>query len=449
MAREVTVGIDIGTTSVKALAVDGDGRVVARCRVPHELLAAHAGELAHAADAAWRQGVVDSLARIQRNASGAEEIRIRGVDVAAMVPSLCAVDAAGRPISPGLLYGDRRGAATLAKESSGEVVRFLAWLVEHHPEAAGYWPAQAVANAALGGVGAIDAMLGFTAMPLFDGRGWDVSVAAGAGLDDVARLPAIHPRGGPVGTVEAAGGAVLGGGTIDAFGEQLVAGAEHDGDVLVILGATLIVWAVASTSTEVEGLWTIPHSVPGKLLVGGPSNAGGLFVNWVGQALGLDLWRGPELPSDPGRVPVWQPYLRGERVPFHDHGRRASLHDLDIGMGPDALVRAAYEASAFAARHILDLSGLTPSRIVATGGGVRNAGWVQALADGTGLPVDVVAVPEGAALGAAWMARRAAGLEAADADAARWVGTDHRVEPDDRWSAATAVRYARYRDLAG
>jgi len=339
--------------------------------------------------------------------------------------------------------------ATPADESSGEVVRFLAWLVEQHPDAAGYWPAQAVANAALGGVGAIDAMLGFTAMPLFDGRGWDASVAAGVGLDDVARLPTIHPRGGPVGTVEAAGGAVLGGGTVDAFGEQLVAGAERDGDVLVILGATLIVWAVTSTNTEVEGLWTIPHSAPGKLLVGGPSNAGGLFVNWVGQALGLDLWRGSELPSDPGRVPVWQPYLRGERVPFHDPGRRASLHDLDIGMDAAAMVRAAYEASAFAVRHQLDLSALPTSRIVATGGGVRDSAWVQALADGTGLPVEVVAVPEGGALGAAWLARQTAGLEAPGADPAAWARTDRRVEPDPRWQAAMASRHARFRELAG
>jgi xylulokinase len=451
MAREVTVGIDIGTTSVKALAVDGDGHVVARCRVAHELLAGHAGELAHQADVAWREGVLDALTRLQRDARAAGELQIRGLEVAAMVPSLCAVDAGGRPISPGLLYGDVRGAAATpsADVSSGEVVRFLAWLVEHHPDAAGYWPAQAVANVALGGAGAVDAVLGFTAVPLFDGSGWDSSVAAGAGLDDVARLPSILAGGEAAGKVDVAGGAVLGGGTVDAYGEQLVAGADHDGDVLVILGATLIVWAVTPATTEVEGLWTIPHSAPGKLLLGGPSNAGGLFVNWVGHALGIDLWHGPELPPDPGRVPVWQPYLRGERVPFHDPARRASLHDLDIGMGPDALVRAAYEASAFAARHSLDLSGITPTRIVATGGGVRNEGWVQALADGTGLPVDVVAVPEGAALGAAWMARRAAGLESTGADAARWARTDHRVEPDDRWAAATAMRYARYRDLAG
>ena len=86
---------------------------------------------------------------------------------------------------------------------------------------------------------------------------------------------------------------------------------------------------------------------------------------------------------------------------------------------------------------------------MATGGGVRDAAWVQALADGTGLPVDVVAVPEGGALGAAWLARQTAGLERPGADAGRWVRTDHRVEPDPRWAAPTADRYARYRELAG
>ncbi len=65
MTLEVTVGIDIGTTSVKALAVDGDGRVVAHSRVPHDLLASRAGELAHPAAKAWRDGVLDALARVR------------------------------------------------------------------------------------------------------------------------------------------------------------------------------------------------------------------------------------------------------------------------------------------------------------------------------------------------------------------------------------------------
>lgn len=453
MTVEVTVGVDIGTTSVKALAVDADGRVVARSRIGHALHAGHAGELAHDADAAWRAGVLRALDALTA-AVDSEPLDVRGVQVAAMVPSLCAVDGKGRPISPGLLYGDERGGGAVDPRTgtSEELVHLLAWLVEHVPEAAGYWPAQAVANAALSGVGAIDPIVAYLATPLFDLRGWDPAVAAGAGLDGIGRLPIIVGGTDPVGPVTVPGpalGAALGAGTIDALAEQLVAGAVEVGDVLVILGSTLIVWAVIPEWREVDGLWTVPHVVPGRSLIGGPSNAGGLFVGWAGRLLGGDGRQDPSAVGDPARVPVWQPYLRGERVPFHDPERRASLHDLDIGMAPGAVVRAAHEASAFAVRHQLDLSGVEARRIVATGGGARDQGWVQALADGTGLPVDVVAVPEGGALGAAWLARQVAGLEPPGADAGRWVRVERRVEPAARWDKATAGRYGRYRELAG
>ncbi len=455
MASEVTVGIDIGTTSVKALAADGEGRVVARARVPRPLRSRHAGELAHDARASWYEGVREALAAVVGGTDGADggagdTLDVRGVNVAAMVPSLCAVDDAGVPVSDGLLYGDARGAGGdpgADPSMSGELVRFLGWLAGEHPDAAGYWPAQAVANRALCGEGAIETTVAMTTVPLFDFHGWDEAVAAKAGVDDVGRLPRIVVGSEPVGRVDAAGGALLGGGTIDALAEQFVAGADHDGDVLVILGSTLIVWAVIPEWREAPGVWTVPHTAPGKSLIGGPSNAGGLFVNWANRLLAPS----DALPSDPGRVPVWQPYLRGERVPFHDPARRASLHDLDIGLDAAAARRAAYEASAFVARHMLDHAGVTVTarRIVTTGGGVRDAAWVQALADGTGLPVDPVAVPEGGALGAAYLARVTAGLEDSAADAARWARYGSRVEPDSRWAAAAADRYARYRELAG
>ncbi len=451
MASEVTVGIDIGTTSVKAVAADGDGRVLARSRVTRPLFARHAGELAHDARSSWRDGVSDALGQVLagRDADGAP-LDVRGVNVAAMVPSLCAVDDDGVPVSDGLLYGDARGAGgdpAADPASSGELVRFLEWLAREHPDAAGYWPAQAVANRALSGTAAIETTVAMTALPLFDFQGWDASVAAKAGLDDIARLPRIVVGTEPVGRVDGAGGAPLGGGTIDALAEQFVAGADNDGDVLVILGSTLIVWAVIPEWREAPGVWTVPHTAPGKSLIGGPSNAGGLFVGWADRMLAS---RSSDAPVDPQRVPVWQPYLRGERVPLHDPGRRASLHDLDIGLDAAAVRRAAYEASAFAARHMLDLAGVarTAGRIVATGGGVRDAAWVQALADGTGLPVDPVAVPEGAALGAAYLARVTAGLEESSADAGRWARHGRRVEPDPRWVAAVGERYARYRELA-
>nr|MBA2325308.1 xylulose kinase [Actinomycetota bacterium] len=224
-------------------------------------------------------------------------------------------------------------------------------------------------------------------------------------------------------------GPALAPGCIDAFAEQLVAGADEVGDVLVILGTTLIVWVVSDRDDPVPDHYVIPHTAAGTMLVGGPSNAGGLFLDWVGRVLA------------PGSASV-----DPERVPFQDPHRRAAVRGLDLTHDPAALRRAAYEASGFCARRMIDASGVPARRIVATGGGTRDDAWVQALADSTGLPVDCVAVPEGGALGSAWLARMAAGLEEPTAmvEGRRWARTGRRVEPDPRWQAPTAQRYEEF-----
>src|SRR5205809_6437053 len=95
---EVTVGLDIGTSSVKAIAADGDGNVVGSARVPHRFRVPSPGRFEHDADEAWRRGPRAALAAL-----GAAP---RGVSVAAMVPVLPAVDGGGVPLPPGILYGD-------------------------------------------------------------------------------------------------------------------------------------------------------------------------------------------------------------------------------------------------------------------------------------------------------------------------------------------------------
>jgi len=110
--------------------------------------------------------------------------------------------------------------------------------------------------------------------------------------------------------------------------------------------------------------------------------------------------------------------------------------------------RAGYEASGFVVRQLIERSGASAARIVATGGGTRVQPWMQAMADATGLPVEVSAVPEGAALGAAFIGRMAAGLETSIDDAARWASTDRVVEPDPVWSGPTQDRFGRFHELA-
>ena len=434
-----TIGIDIGTTSVKAVVVDDGGHILDRVRVPHPVLVPAPNRFEHDANRAWRAGPRKALARLASH-------NPRAVAVSTMVPSLTAVNRRGRALTPGLLYGDERGRGEgvdrATDSDAGEVVGFLRWTAAAAPDAHGYWPAPAVANIALSGSAAVDISTAFTSSPLFNGTGWDPEVCASCGAD-AARLPRIEMMGTAIGRIEGSESMLAAGG-IDAMCEALVAGGKEIGDVLVHCGTTLIAWVFTPEQRDVPGLWSIPTMSPGKWNTGGPSNAGGLFLGWVSSLVGRP--RAGER-VEPDNVPVWVPYVRGERVPFHDPALRASLHQLNLTHGPAAVQRAAYEAAGFVVRHLMDLAASPAVRVFATGGGTRVDGWMQAMADCTGLPVHVAAVPEGAAQGAAWLARMAAGLAEGLDGAAAWASTGRIVEPDPRWVAGAGARYETFRAL--
>jgi xylulokinase len=468
VSGSITVGIDIGTTAVKAVAADETGAVLARARIPHRLLTPAPDQLEHDAGQAWRRGPMRALAQVTEGG-----MDLAGVCVTSMVPSLTAVDARGIPRTPGLLYGDGRGredeseadlAATPGDMDSAmpDAGGFVRWAVREAPGARGYWPAQAVANYALGRVPAIDTGTAICMGSMRTGTTWNDAALAELGVTE-KQLPVVVNMGEAAGTVTGTD-TVLAAGTVDALCDQIVSGATEAGDVLVIFGATLIVWAVVDDWVQAPGLWTLPHTVAGKVLVGGPSNAGALFVDWA-RALLHGAGRRPARPrqagpgsgavaeeeprgGDPGRVPVWTPYLRGERAPYHDTTLRAGLHDLDLTHDAAAVERAAYEASGFVIRHMLDRACVKARRIVASGGGTHVVGWMQGVADACGLPVDTVGVPEGSALGAAYIARWTAGLESSLDGAQRWARVSRRVEPDSRWAGAASERYARFLALS-
>ena len=458
---DCTVGVDVGTTAVKAVAVDPDGHVVARARVPHRVGTASVGHLEHDVAQAWRRGPKRALAQVAAELDGPPA----GVTVTSMVPSITAVNRRGTPLLPGLLYGDARARPTgpeadAADDLGGEREqgrRMVEWAVGARPDAYAYWNCQAVATHALTGVPAVDGATATSFGGLCRAGTWDPVALEKLGIS-AAQVPVIGGMGEGLGTVPGTPTAFAGG-SIDAFCEQIVAGAERVGDVLVIFGATLIVWVITEEWTDVPGLTTLPNMVAGQVQIGGPSNAGALFADWARSLVGGGRRRAaPTRPSDgpadearsgdPDRIPVWLPYLRGERTPFHDSELRASVHGLDISQGPEAVVRAAHEASGFVVRRIIERAGVDTRRIVATGGGSRSVPWMQAVADATGLPVDTVAVSEGAALGAAFLARMAAGLETAFDVADTWSAVGRRIEPDPAWAQAASLRFEEFEALS-
>jgi xylulokinase len=457
--KVVTVGVDVGTTSVKALAVDEKGQVVARSRVPHSVVAPEPDILRHDAKRAWRAGPRKAFEQVTAQLE-AEGNSLAGVAVACMVPSMTAVSPRGMPVLPGLLYGDREGRppadapagdAVLMPGTMPDAEGFLRWASAAAPDARGYWPCQAVATHSISGLPAVDT--GVTAsLGLLHSHGqWNAELLASMGVSE-EQMPSVVPMGQAAGTLPGSD-AIITGGTIDALCDQIVSGATQPGDVLVIFGATLICWAVCDEWLTAPGLISYPSTTVDRYLIGGPSNAGALFVDWARHLLRGTPKPGPERElleprlGEPGRVPIWLPYVRGERTPFEDHTLRSNLYGLDIGSGAEALERAAYEASGFVVRRMIERAGVKPTRIVASGGGSRVTAWMAAVADATNLPVDAVAVPEGAALGAAYFARLAAGLETSLDDSPRWSAVGRTIDPDPAWVSAAEGRYEKFSEL--
>lgn len=429
---DVTVGLDIGTTSVKAVAVDGSGQVVGRTRIPHRVEAT-ADRLRHDAGQAWRRGPRRALAALG-------DLKPRALSVTGMVPSLTAVNRRGTPVSDGLLYGDAEGRPADRHgmpDLVGDAPEFLRALVRTAPDAAGYWPAQTTAAVALGAPPVLAADVAMVLWPLVADARWEQSVLDECGVAS-DKVPQIVDNHTPVADVD---GMLLDGGSIDVACERIISGVE-EGDALVICGSTLIVMAsLPAGATLPPSILAFPDET-GAQTATAASNAGGLFLNWVDRTVAK-----PRGSLDPQHVPVWVPYIRGERTPWNDPNRRAGLADVHQGHDAAGLRRGAFEASAFVARHLFELMDISPRRVVAVGGGTQVDGWMQALADCLAAPVEASTEPETGAIGAAFLARMTAGLETDLRAGSRWARRTRRFEPDPDWADPVKGRYSRFREL--
>ena len=202
MGERVTVGLDIGTSSVKAVAADDDGNVVARARVPHEVRVPAPEQFEHDAAVAWHDGPRRCARRARRPRRPRGERGGHGAVARGGRRRRCA-DLARAPLRrrprPHRRAAERsEGPST--DDASGGFLGFVRWLAQTAPGAHGYWPAQAVANHALCGEAVLDTITAALANPLFDWVGWDAALAADLGIT-TEQLPRLVPTGWEAGRV--------------------------------------------------------------------------------------------------------------------------------------------------------------------------------------------------------------------------------------------------------
>src|SRR5918994_1497550 len=398
-AEPILVGLDVGTSGVKALAISPDGEVVAKAEEEYELSIPRPGWAEQDPEDWWRAG--------ERALGGLPPAAAIGLS--GQMHGLVALDARDRVLRPAILWNDQRTAAECAEIEDrlglerlvaltgnralpGFTAPKLLWLRRHEPD--------------------VYAQLAHVLLPkdyvrlrLTGESATDAADASGTLLFDVARrswsdevLDALElPRAWLPDAFESPDVPGAPGAGDQAAG-ALGVGIDRPGPVSVVLGTSGVVFAVLpSFAADPQArVHVFCHAVPGSW------HAMGVMLSAAGA---LRWFRDAFAPGEPfdrlvAQADAWPPgaegllflpYLAGERTPHFDPGARGAFTGLSLRHDRGALVRAVLEGVAYALRDSLGLLGELGVRAEAgraSGGGARSDHWLRIVASVLGLPLE-------------------------------------------------------------
>jgi xylulokinase len=464
------LGVDLGTSSSKAVLTDSAGAVLATATRPSALSTPRPGWFEHDAESGWWADTVELVRALLAESPGP----VAGVAISGIGPAVLLTDETDRPLRAAILYGiDTRAERQIAEQTarhgedallaavgnrltSQSVGPKLAWVAEAEP--AVFARARRVYSAPgwivrrLTGEYTLDHYSASTSDPLYELRAQNWWEPGWAGLERLER-PTLAWPGEVVGTVtteaaEATGlapGTPVVAGTVDAMAEAYSVGCRSVGDTMVMYGSTMFLIQTVAAPAVHRGLWAGVGRTADTFAVAAGMSTSGLITGWLADLTSRSF---PDLLEEARRVPAGSdgllllPYFAGERTPLFDARARGAWIGLTLRHGRGHLYRSALESVGFGVRHNLEAmtdAGAPPARLVAVGGGTRDDLWTQIVSNVTGLPQDVPSVTVGASYGDARMAADAAGV-----DTSGWNPVARRTVPDPSTRAVYDTLYAEY-----
>ena len=476
--RRTWLGVDAGTSVVKAALFDDDGAALAVAGRPLKLV--------HGADGAVEQDldeVVRALAEVVSETVASAGARPALLALTGQGDGCWLTDAGGVPVRPALSWLDGRAGELLGRWTADGLTErvfringttlfpgapgpLLAWLNEHEPAALDRATTAGACKdglfTRLTGQRATDPS--DSSLPFGDGTGTGYSDAVLDAMGLAHRRELLPPIVAPVpqAVLSGTGADLLGlpaglpvsSGPFDFPACATGAGVRSVGDALLIVGTTLgCMVHVDRLATEGDPAgFSVATGEPGRWLRAMPAMVGTASMDWMLTTLGLgvEFIDAALAASPPGANGVEVlPYFAtsGERAPFVDPHAAGQVTGVRLTTTREDLVRAVCEGLAYAARHCFDAarSGGGMGRLVACGGGTRSRPWLQVFADVLGVPLEVARTPEVGARGAVLAAAGAAGgADGTALDVEAWTAPEDVVEPDAARRHRYDEGYGRY-----
>jgi sugar (pentulose or hexulose) kinase len=435
-ADDVWVGLDVGTQSARAYAVSGDGRVAGSAAVA--LRGVREGARHEQDPRQW----LEAVAAASRAAlAGIAPERVRGVATCATSGTIVLVDAAGRPLTPGVMYDDMRAGAQAARiDASGAfehptspswAVPRLLWMLETWPQRGSgarlAQQADVVTRALVGHEVPSDCSHALKSGYDQQRETWPRAALEALGVPG-ALLPGVVRGGSLLGEVcrEAAArtgiprGTPVIAGMTDGCAAQFAAGAVRAGSWNAVLGTTLVLKGASEQRVEDPSGVLYSHRAPdGGWLPGGASSCGAGVLSAHFPGRDLDELGRRAAAFERTSVLAYPLVTRGERFPFAAPAAEAFVRGEPSGEAE--LFAALLQGVAFVERLCFDyldlLGAATDGELTLTGGATRSRSWCQLRADVLGRPVRLVEQPE-AAVGMAILAASSVSVSTAEPAAA-------------------------------
>ncbi len=468
----VLVGLDVGTSGVKGIALGEDGAVLARAERGYALATPRAGWAEQDPEAWWG---ASEAALAELGAATGE--RPAALGLSGQMHGLVALDESDRPLRPAILWNDQRtseetaeiedlvGAPRLLeltgnRAQTGFTAPKLLWLRRHEPHV--YERIRSIllpkdyVRLRLTGERATD-VSDASGTLLFDvgARRWSEEVCTALSVDPAVLPPALEsPQRSSVTTDGVPVAAGAGDQAAGALGAGVI---DESSPASVVLGSSGVVFRALDgyPSEASAGAHTFCHATPQRWHAMGVVLSAAASLRWLREVTAPDTGY-ERLLGEAERWPpgveglTFLPYLAGERTPHADPAARGSFTGLSLRHDRGALVRAVLEGVAFALRDCLEVlpAHARISRGRAGGGGARSELWLRILASVLALPLERTAADEGAAFGAALLGGLAAGVWSDPAQAvATTVRTTGQIEPDPEWTERYAELRERFRAL--
>jgi xylulokinase len=472
---DCTLGLDLGTSSAKAVVVDTAGEVLSQASAGYAVTSAMAG-YAESEPADWWDAVIACT----REAVRAADAVPSAIGLSGQMHGLVVTSREGGTLRPALLWPDVRATGTLRAYrrldsstlarlanplSPGMAGPLLKWIAEHEPGTYrnARWalqPKDWLRARLTGEFHAEPSDASATLLYDVPGDRWDLAAVSALGLDAGLLAPLLPSAGAPAGHLTPAAAAELGlpagilvaAGAADTAAAALGSGVVSTGDVQLTVGTgAQVVRPVGMPVSRADaGVNLYRSATPDGWYHMGATLSAGLSLNWVREVMNATWDELYASAQQPGKAhdPLFIPHLSGERTPYSDPALRGSWTALSLADDRTSLLRCALEGTAFAIRDALDalLADHRPPRLRLAGGGTLAAAWRQLLADVLGLPLYAVDVPAASGRGAALLGAHAAGL-LSFADIQGPLAPPARLvaEPDPAAAAFHAERHARFR----